>query len=173
MIPVHPEDHPLLGVRWGNSCYIDGMLPFGLRSAPKLLTAVVDALEGQHITFLELLVHVQCGDTGGKVTRCSVGVITERQCVVWTLGCCRDPGLMHLLRCLFFLEASLQFELVARHIPGSHNTIADDSTQKTYQVGVNCYSQFCNSYGAVPFPVSESLLCYHADHHGHICAAAA
>ena len=35
-----------------------------------------------------------------------------------------------------------------------------DSTRKTYQVGVNRYSQFCNSYSAVPFPVSESLLCY-------------
>ena len=45
LIPVHPEDRPLLGVRWGDSCYIDGMLPFGLRSAPKLFTAVADALE--------------------------------------------------------------------------------------------------------------------------------
>ena len=36
LILVHPENHLLLGVRWGDSCYIDGMLPFGLKSAPKL-----------------------------------------------------------------------------------------------------------------------------------------
>ena len=56
---------------------------------------------GQHITFLELLVHVQCGDTGGKVTRCSVGVITERQCVVWTLDVAGIPAL-----CTFFAACS-------------------------------------------------------------------
>ena len=35
-----------------------------------------------------------------------------------------------------------------------------DSTQKTYRVALNCYSQFCTMYGVNPFPVSESLLCY-------------
>ncbi len=45
LVPVHPEDRPLLGVRWGDSYYVDGMLPFGLRSAPKIFTALADALE--------------------------------------------------------------------------------------------------------------------------------
>ena len=45
LIPVHPEDRRLLGMRWGGNCYVDGMLPFGLRSAPKIFTAVADALE--------------------------------------------------------------------------------------------------------------------------------
>ena len=35
MVPVHPDDHPLLGIRWGQEVYIDTALPFGLRSAPK------------------------------------------------------------------------------------------------------------------------------------------
>ena len=34
------------------------------------------------------------------------------------------------------------------------------STQRTYRVAVNRYSQFCTEYDVVPFPVSESLLCY-------------
>ena len=44
MVPVHPDDHPLLGIRWGQEVYIDTALPFGLRSAPKIFSAVSDAL---------------------------------------------------------------------------------------------------------------------------------
>ena len=33
---------------------------------------------------------------------------------------------MHMLRSLFFFEASLGFILTAKHIPGSQNDIADD-----------------------------------------------
>ena len=45
LVPIHPGDRPLLGVKWGDACYFDGMLPFGLRSALKIFTAVADALE--------------------------------------------------------------------------------------------------------------------------------
>ena len=45
LVPVHPSDRLLLGVRWYDACYVDGMLPFGLRLAPKIFTAVADALE--------------------------------------------------------------------------------------------------------------------------------
>ena len=37
---------------------------------------------------------------------------------------CKDPLLMQLLRCLFFLEAQYQFKLKAEHIPGVHNVLA-------------------------------------------------
>ena len=45
LIPVHPHDRPLQAVRWEGQVFIDPMLPFGLRSAPKLLNAVADALD--------------------------------------------------------------------------------------------------------------------------------
>ena len=45
LVPVHPDDRPLLGVMWKGAYYIDAMLPFGLRSAPKIFTAVPNALE--------------------------------------------------------------------------------------------------------------------------------
>ena len=45
LIPVRPEDCHLLGIRWGGNCYVNGMLPIGLRSAPKNFTAVADVLE--------------------------------------------------------------------------------------------------------------------------------
>ena len=44
-IPVHPDDRHLLGMVWQDQLYIDTALPFGLRSAPKIFTAVADALE--------------------------------------------------------------------------------------------------------------------------------
>ena len=44
VIPVHPEDRWLLGVRWRGELFADGTLPVGLKSAPKLFTAVADAL---------------------------------------------------------------------------------------------------------------------------------
>ena len=45
MVPVHPEDRALLGMRWKGMVYVDTRLPFGLWSAPKIFTAVADALE--------------------------------------------------------------------------------------------------------------------------------
>ena len=46
MIPVHPDDQSLLGVSWNGAIYIDKVLPFGLRSAPKIFSAVADAFSG-------------------------------------------------------------------------------------------------------------------------------
>ena len=45
MIPVHPADRRLLGMSWGGHLYVDTVLPFGLRSAPIIFTAVADALQ--------------------------------------------------------------------------------------------------------------------------------
>lgn len=45
IVPVHPADRHLLGIRWGDSLYLDATLPFGLRSAPKIFNALADALE--------------------------------------------------------------------------------------------------------------------------------
>ena len=45
LIPVHPDNRPLLGIEWKGNVYCDAMLPFGLRSAAKIFSAVADALE--------------------------------------------------------------------------------------------------------------------------------
>ena len=45
IIPVHPADRWLLGMKWGDQVVIDKVLPFGLRSAPLIFTAVADAME--------------------------------------------------------------------------------------------------------------------------------
>ena len=44
VVPVHPEDRPRLGVQWKGDVYLDAALPFGLRSASKIFSAVADGL---------------------------------------------------------------------------------------------------------------------------------
>lgn len=40
IVPVHPEDRRLLGMQWQDKVYVDKVLPFGLRSAPLIFSAV-------------------------------------------------------------------------------------------------------------------------------------
>ena len=40
IIPVHPEDQHLLAIEWQGMTFVDKALPFGLRSAPKVFSAV-------------------------------------------------------------------------------------------------------------------------------------
>lgn len=40
IIPVHPDDRLLLGMKWKGQLFIDTALPFSLRSAPKIFNAV-------------------------------------------------------------------------------------------------------------------------------------
>ena len=45
IITVHPEDQLLLGMLWEEKLFIDAALPFGLRSAPRIFSAVANVLE--------------------------------------------------------------------------------------------------------------------------------
>ncbi len=45
-ILVHPQDRRLLGMAWDGKVYVDTTLPFGLRSAPLLFTAVAMTKHG-------------------------------------------------------------------------------------------------------------------------------
>lgn len=45
VVPVHPDDRWLMGMLWEGSLFVDTALPFGLRSAPKIFTALADAAE--------------------------------------------------------------------------------------------------------------------------------
>lgn len=44
-IPVAAQDSRLLGMQWEGKLYVDRVLPFGLRSAPIIFSAVADALQ--------------------------------------------------------------------------------------------------------------------------------
>ena len=45
IVHVYPEDWQLLGLYWKGAYYVDTRLPFGLRSAPKIFTALADAAQ--------------------------------------------------------------------------------------------------------------------------------
>ena len=45
LVPVHPQDRPLIAMQWQERVYLDTALPFGLQSAPKLFNALADAIE--------------------------------------------------------------------------------------------------------------------------------
>ncbi len=47
MIPIHPDDQPLLCVAWRSAVFLDAALPFGLRSAPKIFSAVANGIAWQ------------------------------------------------------------------------------------------------------------------------------
>ena len=44
LLPVHSTDWYLLAMKWKGYIYIDGCIPFGLRSAPKLFNILADML---------------------------------------------------------------------------------------------------------------------------------
>ena len=44
-VPVHPQDRLLLGMEWQGDVFIDKVLPFGLRSAPLIFSALADCLQ--------------------------------------------------------------------------------------------------------------------------------
>uniref|UniRef100_A0A1X7VBK3 Reverse transcriptase domain-containing protein n=1 Tax=Amphimedon queenslandica TaxID=400682 RepID=A0A1X7VBK3_AMPQE len=46
IMPVHPVDHHSVGIAWQGHTYIDCCLPFGLHTAPKIFSAIPDALAG-------------------------------------------------------------------------------------------------------------------------------
>ena len=58
----------------------------------------------------------------------AVGRRCDNQAVVAVLHSrtSKEPGIMHLLRCLFFFEAKFSFHIIASHIAGVENSLGDD-----------------------------------------------
>lgn len=86
---------------------------------------------------------------------------SDNQAVVAVLASrsCRDMDLMHLLRCLFFFEAEFQFNLVAVHIPGRLNTLADNLSRNDAALFLRQVNQEVNHEPmAIPTPLLELLM---------------
>ncbi|PFX34145.1 hypothetical protein AWC38_SpisGene941 [Stylophora pistillata] len=60
IIPVHPKDHPLLGMKWANQYYYDRALPMGCSSSCAILEAFSSALEwlSKHLFNASGVVHI-------------------------------------------------------------------------------------------------------------------
>ena len=61
---------------------------------------------------------------------------------------------MHLLRCLFFIEARFEFELTAVHIHGAANTLAD----KLSRNDLPAFLSLVQHMDSEPTPVEPRLL---------------
>ena len=44
-VAIHPQDCPLLGMKWRDKYYVDMALPFGLCSAPYIFTSIADMVK--------------------------------------------------------------------------------------------------------------------------------
>ena len=73
--PVHPEDQFLLGLYWDSTYYIDTALPLGLRSAPKIFTALAGALAwAMAIKGIHFLLHYLDDILSARHHCCSVNI---------------------------------------------------------------------------------------------------
>ena len=95
IIPIHPADYPLLGIRWHGRIYIDRALPFGLRSAPKIFSAVADVIAWvlfsrgiqQQLHYLDDFLFMETSNSGSSST--------VRQTALETLGQLGIPVATH------------------------------------------------------------------------------
>ena len=51
LVPVHPCNRHLQAVQWDGKVFVDPMLPFDLRLAPKIFDAIADAFQWYMCTF--------------------------------------------------------------------------------------------------------------------------
>lgn len=75
---------------------------------------------------------------------------------------CRDQDMMHLIRCLFFLEAWFGFELVADHLPGRENMLADYLSRNR----LSAFLSKAPSPTPAPMPIPAELPELLLDHDG-------
>ena len=114
-----------------------------------------------HISFLELFaVLLACAVWGDRWRGSRVRCRCDNQAAVCTIASrsSRDPTMMHLLRCLFFMEAWFQFELVAVHIPGMSNSWADDLSRDRLSSFLSKAPEMEPEPAALPSQLPELLL---------------
>ena len=69
-------------------------------------------------------------------------------------GRARDQTLGHLLRCMFFIAASMSVQVHATHIPGALNTAADALSRKN----LPSFLQLVQSADPHPAPIPQPIL---------------
>ena len=69
-----------------------------------------------------------------------------------------NDRLMHLLQVLFFLEAQYNFHLMAEHIAGNHNTLADHISRNRHSAFLQHFLGMPSDPTPIPSQLSELLL---------------
>ena len=110
-VPIHPEDRHLLRMQFDGQVYLDTTLPFGLRSAPKIFTAVADALEwilrrkGVNWVMHYLDDYLTLGASGS--TECAQNLSTMIECCDWLGVPLKQEKVEGPTTCLEFLGITL------------------------------------------------------------------
>lgn len=82
-VPVHPHDRHLLGMIWNGQLFVDTVLPFGLRSAPKIFNCIADALQwmahNRGVTYLEHFLddYITCGAPNSDECQSNLRMLTD------------------------------------------------------------------------------------------------
>ena len=87
-----------------------------------------ELLQGAHISVKELTpIVIATAIWGHHLVQKSVKVLTDNAAVVAAINNSPSRCIIsaHLLRCLAFLSAKFQCQILASHIPGTHNNAAD------------------------------------------------
>ena len=114
-----------------------------------------------YITFLELVaVLMACAVWGPMWRGQTVLCWCDNQAVVCAIAAqsCQDAKLMHLLHCLFFIEACCQFELVVRYVPGIHNDLPDDLSRNRLASFLSKVPQASQEQTPIPPQLPQVLL---------------
>ena len=145
---------------WEGALYINTTLPFSLRSAPKIFTALADAAEwimrqsGVNFVLHYLDDYLVTGAPG--TSECAMA-LRMMMSVFHRLGFPIAGGgtysLLHLLGCLFFVRAYFQIDLLVLHLPGKENRVADAISRDNLPF---LYSQVPGSQGWRS-PISPAL----------------
>ena len=93
---------------------------------------------------------------GSSVGRKNVRARCDNQLVVSTInsGSCREAEAMHLRRCLAFMEAQRGFHMVADHIRGVDNVVADALSRNKLPLA----QSLMQGAEPRPVPVSDGVL---------------
>ena len=92
-----------------------------------------------HITVKELLPLVLAIAMWGRQWHCDNAAVVA----MLRSGWCKNEHTMHLLRSLFFFQASCHVSLVAEHIRGVKNGLADALSRNNHQKFLSCMSSAC------------------------------
>ena len=123
IIPIHPEDRHLLGMLWNGGLYVDTALPFGLRSAPIIFTAIADAIEwfmkrrGVTDIFHYLDDYLIIGGPLGK--QCEQDLQQFLSILQWLKVPVAEDKLEGPTTCLTFLGIELDSQLMIHRLPAN------------------------------------------------------
>ena len=123
-------------------------------------------VEKSHITVKELIPIVLAAAVWGTEW---TGRTIEAQCdnsavvamINWGSG--KNPEAMHLMRCLAFFMAKFQFTLVARHIPGTSNVLADALSRGNLSLFLSLYPQADQVATPLPQELLDLVIISHPD----------